>query len=243
MFVECPFCHRKIPRGQYAAHEKQHTTLLPDGQMTDHVTVAEEDRFQGSLGKVPQVYEHRRCGHATGMPEEIIRSYLANPFLYNDTSFCTGCNTYVSTKELFWTETGESLFQYNQNLKREHLLKQGVAPQDIRYAADGRILGQRNGSGAGKVVLAIFIVLMVLGLSGVLFVGGVVWLAAKAKPRAQPRPVAVPPVVNFQPGNQGQFEDPFKEMHEQMRKQQEANRKMMEDMRRQQEEMRRKLRP
>jgi hypothetical protein len=40
------------------------------------------------------------------MPEEIIRSYLANPFLYGGGSFCWGCNDYVQEAELFWTETG-----------------------------------------------------------------------------------------------------------------------------------------
>jgi hypothetical protein len=36
------------------------------------------------------------------MPEKIIRSYLKNPFLYNDTSFCCGCGKYVNEGELIW---------------------------------------------------------------------------------------------------------------------------------------------
>jgi hypothetical protein len=247
MFVECPFCHRQIPEGQYAAHEKQHTTLLPDGQMADHVTVRNEERFQGALGAVPQVYEHKLCGRATGMPEEIIRSYLANPFLYNDKSFCTGCNTYVSTKELFWTETGESLFQYNQNQKRDHLLQRGVAPQDIRYSADGAVLGKRGGgSSAGRILVGLFIFFVFLGLCGAVVIGGAVWIMAHAQPAPPPAPQRIMPApgVNFganppgwQPNN-----DPFKDMHEQMRKQREANQKAMDDMRKQQAEMHRQMR-
>jgi hypothetical protein len=243
MFVECPFCHRQVPKAQYAAHEKQHTTLLPDGQMADHITVREEERFKGSLGAVPQVYEHKRCGAQTGMPEEIIRSYLANPFLYNDSSFCTGCNDYVSTKELFWTETGESLFQYNQNLNRDHLIKQGVAPQNIRYAGDGRVLGKQTSGGAGKVLAVILILLLCLGLGGVAVIGGVVWMVAHSAPkRAQPVPVGPAPVVNLGPNRVRVQPDPLQDMHEHMRKQRESHQKMMDDMRRQHEETIRRMR-
>jgi hypothetical protein len=49
--------------------------------MKDHVTVHPTGRFKGSLRGVPQVYRHPKCGVATKMPEEIIRSYLVNPFL------------------------------------------------------------------------------------------------------------------------------------------------------------------
>ena len=65
--------------------------------MNDHVTNAPDERYRGSLDGVPRTYRHSRCGGGTGMPEEIIRSYLANPLLYNDRSFCCRCGDYVDS--------------------------------------------------------------------------------------------------------------------------------------------------
>src|SRR5687768_10785160 len=121
LFVQCPFCHKKVLRFFYAKHRTQHTTPLADGQMTDHVTVHPTGRYKGSLAGVPQSYQHSLCGVVTGMPEEIIRSYLANPFLYSDKSFCCGCNDYVSKNELCWVETGQKLTDYTMQLRQEYL--------------------------------------------------------------------------------------------------------------------------
>ena len=75
-------------------------------------------RDQSSLEGVPRVYRHPQCGGMTGMPEEIIRSYLKNPFMYNGKTFCTGCQAYVDCGELFWVETGQRLSEYNAELQR-----------------------------------------------------------------------------------------------------------------------------
>jgi hypothetical protein len=54
---------------------------------------------------VPSVYVHRKCGVTTGMPEEIVRSYLRNPYMYlADATFCCGCGTHVPFRECTWTE-------------------------------------------------------------------------------------------------------------------------------------------
>jgi hypothetical protein len=121
LFVRCAFCHKLVFHPLYASHRAKHTELRSDGQMTDHVTVRPEERYEGSLEGVPRAYRHPRCGVATGMPEEIIRSYLVNPFLYSDCSFCCGCNDYVPCAELFWVETGESLADYNHALREDYL--------------------------------------------------------------------------------------------------------------------------
>lgn len=55
------------------------------------------------------------------MPEEVVRSYLADPFLYNGTTFCVGCHAYVSMRELVWSETGERLSDYMKVLQREYI--------------------------------------------------------------------------------------------------------------------------
>ncbi|MCC9600379.1 hypothetical protein LOC67_07385 [Stieleria sp. JC731] len=121
VFVECRFCHKKVLRWLYSRHTKSHTQLLPDGQMTDHISVAESDRFQGSLGGVPSLYIHRVCGVETRMPEQIIRSYLANPLLYSSCTFCIGCGDYVPMSECEWSETVESLIRYRRNLMKKSL--------------------------------------------------------------------------------------------------------------------------
>jgi hypothetical protein len=52
------------------------------------------------------------------MPEEIIRSYLMNPYLSSaDTTFCTGCGKHVPCRELRWLETGEDLQTYTDRLR------------------------------------------------------------------------------------------------------------------------------
>ena len=128
LFVRCAFCHRLVLRWFYARHREKHTAVLPDGQMTNHITVHPRGRYQGSLDGVPRSYYHPRCGGGTGMPEDIIRSYLVNPFLYSGGSFCCGCNGYQPYEELFWQETGESLADYFRGLQEDYLRKHGEPP-------------------------------------------------------------------------------------------------------------------
>jgi hypothetical protein len=120
-FIECPFCHKSVFRWFYAWHESKHTAIRDDGQMNEHITAAPQNRFEGSLEGVPQAYVHRKCGVATGMPEEIIRTYLVAPLTYNDTSFCCGCGEYIIGSELTWLDTGESLMAYNGRMRCEYL--------------------------------------------------------------------------------------------------------------------------
>ena len=52
------------------------------------------------------------------MPEEIIRSYLKNPYMYMaDATFCCGCGKHVPFRECKWTETGEDLQTYTDKLR------------------------------------------------------------------------------------------------------------------------------
>jgi hypothetical protein len=96
--------------------------------MRDHITVEPSARYDGPLDDVPKWYTHEKCGAVTGMPEEIIRSYLANPFLYADRTFCHGCREYVPTRELVWNETGERMADYNDGLRSAYVQKHGAPP-------------------------------------------------------------------------------------------------------------------
>ncbi|MSR59469.1 MAG: hypothetical protein EXS05_17805 [Planctomycetaceae bacterium] len=116
--VRCPYCHEYIDQAAYPAHEARNLAARPDGQQTEYATLPEEDREQGELAGLPKVYVHRKCGVATGMLEEIIRSYLMNPFLYTaDATFCCGCGKHVPNRECVWTETGEDLQTYTDKLR------------------------------------------------------------------------------------------------------------------------------
>jgi hypothetical protein len=102
----------------YPAHAAAHRKTQQDGQQKDYATLPEEDREQGDLAGVPRWYTHQKCGRTTGMPEEIIRSYLKNPYMYTaDATFCCGCNRHVPLRECFWKETGENLQAYTDRLR------------------------------------------------------------------------------------------------------------------------------
>ena len=90
--------------------------------MTEHVTAAPRHaHFAGPLDGVPRTYRHSVCGVVTGMPEEIVRTYLVNPLAYNDGSFCCGCGAYVDSAELVWEETGENVLDYMGKLRLDYL--------------------------------------------------------------------------------------------------------------------------
>ncbi|OJW15617.1 MAG: hypothetical protein BGO49_15305 [Planctomycetales bacterium 71-10] len=129
MFVRCPYCHKLVLWPFFGRHRSKHTALRADGQMNEHVTLRPTRRYAGSLEEVPQNYRHPKCGVVTGMPEEIIRSYLADPFLYGDKSFCCGCGDYVSKRELFWIETGQSLADYTKRLQQDHVRARRAKPR------------------------------------------------------------------------------------------------------------------
>lgn len=118
--IHCPYCHEDVDETAFPAHEAAHLKARPDGQQTDYVTLPPAEREQGDLAGVPRAYAHRKCGAATGMPEEIIRSYLQNPWLYlADATFCTGCGKHVPFRECEWMETGEDLQTYMDRLRAE----------------------------------------------------------------------------------------------------------------------------
>jgi hypothetical protein len=127
-FVRCPYCHKLVFRFFYSGHVAKHKALRPDGQQNEYVTLHPSGRYEGSLDGVPQCYRHAKCGVVTRMPEEIIRSYLVNPFLYGAGSFCCGCGEHIPEEELFWYETGQNMAEYTRQLREAYIRKYGAPP-------------------------------------------------------------------------------------------------------------------
>ena len=199
----CPFCHTWCSNNVFDEHVASHTRQLKDGQMKDHVTVRPEERFAGDIAKEPRWYVHPKCGGVTGMPEEIIRSYMVDPFLYNESSFCTGCHTYVPTAELYWQETNESLLAASYRRKAEFIQKNHLNPNDFVWDASGPARRKTRGGGGGVGLAAVCII----GGIAALFLLGFVFLLGFISVRAQAaRRQAAPPVnagmPNFNPAFQ-----------------------------------------
>jgi len=116
--IRCPYCHEYIPKAEFRRHEAEHLKARPDGQQSEYATLPPEELEEGDLTGVPKVYLHRKCGAATGMPEEIIRSYLVNPYMYMaDQTFCCGCGKHVPFRDCVWVETKEDLQSYMDKLR------------------------------------------------------------------------------------------------------------------------------
>ncbi len=117
--IRCPFCHLYIDECAYPAHGADHVKARPDGQQADYVTLPDDEREHGDLDGVPQVYVHHRCGVETCMPEDIVRSYLKDPYLYSaDETFCCGCGRHVPNRQCSWVESDENLQEYFGRLRR-----------------------------------------------------------------------------------------------------------------------------
>ena len=123
--VRCAFCHEEVPEGDYERHVAAHMAPRADGQQTDYATLPPEDRASpAEVAAAPSWYRHvgtaakPGCGEVTGMPGEIIATYLADPWFYlADSTFCCGCGAHVPHGELVWEGTGENVGAYTDRLR------------------------------------------------------------------------------------------------------------------------------
>lgn len=115
----CQYCHDYISNEDYDEHVKEHRALRPDGQHTDYATLPQEERdVTVDISREPRWYLHNKCGIVTGMPEEIIHTYMTNPWFYlADRTYCCGCLKHVPHSECVWEETGENLQAYTNRLR------------------------------------------------------------------------------------------------------------------------------
>ena len=140
--VRCQFCHVHVPSGQYDQHVQQHLALGPDGQQNEYATLPPEQRVVSpEFESAPRWYRHRKCGEVTGMPEEIIQTYLQDPWFYSDKTFCTGCGQHVPQSECVWEETGEDLQTYNDKLRAAKPQLRPGLPKRMLAAIVNRFFG------------------------------------------------------------------------------------------------------
>lgn len=171
--IRCKFCHEYVDEESYSEHEADHLASRPDGQHREYVTLPPDERAMGAIDDVPKVYRHQQCGAATEMPEEIIRSYLQDPYLYGaDATFCCGCGKHVPFRECNWVETGEDLQTYTDKLR--------AAKPEMRpnwFPAGNLRFGLRLMLAGGIIFLLGLggIVDLILGGSVDAIVGGLAW--------------------------------------------------------------------
>ena len=121
LFTFCRRSHQFVFTPNYLAHSQELTKLRENGQMVGHLSLPDDEKYQGSLEGVPQIFYHPACGSYTDMGEDVVRNYLADPFLYSEYSFCTGCGQYPYWGDLTWKETGENLQTYFEDLQNKAL--------------------------------------------------------------------------------------------------------------------------
>jgi hypothetical protein len=79
----------------YQQHCRRHPSTLKDLEVESHIQMPPEVRCKVPLERVPRFYFHPQCGATTTMPEDILRTYLRNPYKYGSETFCVGCQDYV----------------------------------------------------------------------------------------------------------------------------------------------------
>ena len=116
--VFCDWCHQDIPKAQYDAHVQQHLAQRSDGQHNEYATLPPAHRNTAAAQRAPTNYRHRKCQTVTVMPDEIVATYLENPWFYlADKTFCCGCGTHVKNRECTWEATNENLQVYFDRLR------------------------------------------------------------------------------------------------------------------------------
>lgn len=174
----CPVCHTWMSTSIFQSHMAAHFKLPQSGPMPFQPQGMGLPQFGSqpiviTSAKEPRTYVHPKCGSVTAIPDELLHSFARDPFLYNETSFCTGCGTYVSTGELFWQGTNESLLAAGYRQRAEFIQKNGLRAEDFVWDAQGPSRRKASSSGGWMVPLVALggvaaLLLVGVGLSMVL---------------------------------------------------------------------------
>lgn len=89
----------------------EHRNLKPNGQQSDYVVLAEEERAKGFVRPVRRTYTHLKCGDTTTMGQTLAETYARDPNFYSGT-FCCNCRAHFpvgADGEFVWTGTQEKV--------------------------------------------------------------------------------------------------------------------------------------
>ena len=122
----------------------------------------------------PTVYYHSKCDEETVMPDDVIATYLEDPWTYDETTQCAHCGKAVPLSKCYWVDNDERLLDYFEDLKAEDLLygDRDPGPRDaMTYytvipgigAVFGAIVGAVIGSEAGISMIGCGLVGLVVG--------------------------------------------------------------------------------
>ena len=236
MFKVCPICQQQVAVYEWAVHEMQHRSqpAFPPrhGQTSQPMPQA---------AKAPRIYHHPRCGHATALPDAAVYAQLQDPFSTSDQAYCSGCKGYVSTSEVFWEGSSESLLSYDRRQKADYIRAHALNPNEFVWDSTGPVR-RKSQSNVGVIIglcvggLAL-VFLLGIGLVIALAVRSARNAAAARQPAAPVFQPAVGPAIR-QPGRHNPIARPNPlddlrvqqdDLFAEMRKHQEEARRMMEE--------------
>ena len=89
-----------------------------------------------SADVIPRAYVHEKCGTSTRVSDDIVETYLADPYFYSDgTTICAECGE-VPDKDCRWEETGQPVDEYMRQLQA----KKGTAYHAVRWGIWGLLM-------------------------------------------------------------------------------------------------------
>jgi hypothetical protein len=70
----------------------------------------------------PRVYKHKKCGCKVRMSDDVILTYLDDPFYYTEFTHCPRCGGDVPRRECVWVETRQRMDEYFEDLQAEAII-------------------------------------------------------------------------------------------------------------------------
>jgi hypothetical protein len=173
------------------------------------------------------------------LPEAAVYAQFQDPFCSSDQAYCSGCKGYVSTSEVFWEGTSESLLSYDRRQKAEYIRAHALNPNDFVWDATGPVRRKSNSNAGVFIGLGVGAVALVFLLG----VGLVIALAVRSarnaaaarqsavpvfQPAVAPLPQPVRSVPVARPNPLDDIRVQQDDMFAEMRKHQEEARRIME---------------
>src|SRR5438093_4340016 len=72
--------------------------------------------------ETPRVYKHKKCGAKVRMSDDVVLTYLDDPFYYNEFTHCPRCGGDVPRSQCVWVETGQRMDEYFEDLQAEAII-------------------------------------------------------------------------------------------------------------------------